>query len=244
MLLALPLVAACAADVSMKPVADSPTTPIAFDQLHAGARPVVIATGGTQRVTIPDPTSVGWSGEASAGFDLVPPAGIWPNTRAPEYVVHANAATTGTFSIATDHGIASGDLASAEVDGVALVPASYALDGHSPWAIDPARPLVEIAITDHDGARLVDGSVQLAAAGATQTAWDTLALASSQTVTITADSFAPRQLAVLVAGAPDRVETTHDGDRTCYHAYAGATEIATLLPLEGTRDPDAINCAR
>lgn len=246
-LLALPLLAGCVGDVSTPRLDDSPTTPIAFDQLHAGARPIVIATGGTQIVTIPDPTSVGWSGTASDGFDLQPYAGIWPNTRKPEYVLHANAAATGQFSIATDHGVAAGELASAEVAAVALVPASYALDGHSPWALDPASPRVELALTDAAGRRLVDGSVQLASLDAHAIAWDTLelpAVTGAHTIAVHGDSFAPQQLIVNVGGAIDHVETTHDGDRTCYHAYAGTTEIATVLPMDGTRDPDAINCTR
>src|SRR6476661_5403999 len=127
-LLALPVVlaAACADSPTRAPdISDSPQNPIAFQQLSVDGASAPIATGGVQVITIAnDPLSVGWSASASDGIEVEPFGQVWPNTRKPEYFVHV--VSGGSFAIQTDHGIAAGDVATAEVARVALVPTQLA----------------------------------------------------------------------------------------------------------------------
>jgi hypothetical protein len=246
---ALPFLAACLDNSAPAPDRgnDAPTTPTAFEALHVADQADVIATGGAQIVTIDDRTAVGWSGAATAGFEVEPYANVWPNTRKPEYRVRALAAGTGNFEISTSAGIAGDALASADVDHVALLPADYRLDGHSQFVVDTALPNIQVALYDATGRRLVDGT--LAASDDTATAaklgWDHLSLqatAGTHTIRITADAIPEQTLAVQLATGVDRVDTVQDGVRTCYHAYQGNVEIATMVPITGTRDPNAVNC--
>lgn len=191
-LLVLPvLLVACADSTPTVDLSDSPSNPVAFDELHAGAAPAAIATGGIQVVTIPnDPNSVGWSGTASGGFAVEPFGDTWPNMVKPEYHVRALAAGTGTFSIQTDHGIASGTVTSAEV---ARVDAQLLADAHT----------IEVALYAADGTRLIDGSLAIHDASdpsATQAAWDDLAVTApgTHTLVITADSMPEAQVTVSV----------------------------------------------
>jgi len=248
-MLALPFLAACLdnAAPALYRGNDAPTTPAAFDALHVADQADVVATGGAQVVTIADHAAVGWSGAATTGFDVEPYADVWPNTRKPEYRVRALAAGTGSFEISTSAGIAVGALASADVDRVALLPADYRLDGHSQFVVDTALPNIQIALSDATGRRLIDGT--LAASDDTAIAgkmgWDHLSLqptAGTHTIRITADSIPEQTLAVELATGIDRVESVEDGVRTCYHAYRGSVEVATMVPLTGTRDPNALNC--
>jgi hypothetical protein len=247
---ALPFLAACLDNSGPAPYRgnDAPTTPAAFDALHVADQADVVAIGGAQIVTITDRSAVGWSGAATTGFDVEPYADVWPNTRKPEYRVRALAAGSGSFEISTSVGVAGGALASADVDHVALLPADYRLDGHSQFAIDTALPNIQVALFDATGRRLIDGTL-VATDNTTATtaklAWDHLSLqptAGTHTIRITADSIPEQTLAVELASGVDRVESVQDGVRTCYHAYRGSIEIATMVPLTGTRDPNALNC--
>jgi len=245
-LLALPalLVVGCIDGQAPAPEAtDRPTTPITFDQLHIGDQAIVIATGGTQTVSIADLQTIGFSGDATSGFELEPFAGIWPNVRKQEYRVRAvSSEQAGTFSIQTNKGIASGPVDSAEVARVALVPASYQLDGHSAFALDVSRPAAQVALFDTMNRRLVDSTL---VADLTQIAWDTLALPATvgtATIHVSGDSFAAQTLTVAIADQVDRVEPVTADGRTCFHAYAGAVEVAKAMPLTGTPDPDFVNC--
>ena len=48
---------------------------------------------------------------------------------------------------------------------------------------------------------------------------------------------------IQVVDRLDRIETRVAGDRTCFHAYAGTTEIATAMTITGgTPVPGAANC--
>src|SRR4051812_8272066 len=116
-LVLIPLVfaTACVGESTYGQLADPPTTPIEFTQLHVHDQPIVVATGGVQKIMIPDPNSIGWSGHASEGFEVEPYGDIWPNQRKPEYRVRALAATHGDFSIATERGLAAGTVQSAEL---------------------------------------------------------------------------------------------------------------------------------
>ena len=129
---------------------------------------------------------------------------------------------------------------------VAALPAHYRLDGHSAFALDPARPLVEIALYDATGGRLIDGSLAIAdALPVTPAGWDQVALdptSPHHALAVTADSMPAQTLAVDLDGAIDRVEKVNEDNRLCYHAYHGATEIAAALAVLGTTDPSAINC--
>ena len=191
-LLVLPvLLAACADSTPTANLSDTPSNPVAFQELHAGAAPAAIATGGIQVITIPDdPNSVGWSGTASGGFAVEPFGDVWPNMVKPEYHVRALGDDTGTFSIQTDHGIASGTVTSAEV---ARVDAQLLAGTHT----------IEVALYAADGQRLIDGSLAIHDAGdssATQPAWDDLAVTApgTHTLVITADSMPEAQLTVSV----------------------------------------------
>ena len=248
-MLALPFLAACLDNAGPAPYRgnDAPMTPTAFDALHVADQADVVATGGAQIVTIADHSAVGWSGAATTGFDVEPYADVWPNTRKPEYRVRALAAGSGSFEISTSAGVAGGALASADVDHVALVPADYRLDGHSGFVVDTALPNVQIALYDATGRRLIDGTLAASddAAVSAKLGWDHLSLQptdGTHTIRITADSISAQTLAVELATGVDRVESVQDGVRTCYHAYRGSVEIATMVPLTGTRDPNALNC--
>ncbi len=119
------LVAACAEAPSYRPLPALPDSPVAFEPLQrAGDAPIVIATGGTEVISIADPASIGVSGDASDGFEVEPHDQAWPNMREPTYALRALAPGAGSFSIATDHGSASGSLAAADVARVALASTS------------------------------------------------------------------------------------------------------------------------
>ena len=240
-LLLVPVLAACSQDVSYAPQAATPTTPIAFRQLQIGSAPIVVATGGAQIVTLADPLAIGWSGTATEGWAVEPVGDVWPNAAKPEYRVRALAPGAGEFSIATAHGIAAGTVASADAASAAVVPARYRLDGHSPFALDRARPQIETALYDAGGARLIDGTLAITATGARAVAWDELALATTAdhvTVHVTADSIPTAELDISLVRSIDRIEKIG----SCYHAYLGATEVATDLAFLGAHDPDATNC--
>src|SRR5438552_2329398 len=158
-LLALPVVfaAACADSTTPLPdLSDSPQNPITYQQLAVDGAPAPIATGGVQVISIADPLSVGWSATASDGIDVEPFGDIWPNTRKAEYFVHV--VSGGSFAIQTDHGIAAGDLGTAEVARVALVPVQVA---RTVSASAPGPLVVEVALYDRDGQRLIDGSLAI-----------------------------------------------------------------------------------
>lgn len=239
-----PALAACLDNSAARPDPAAPTTPVMFSQLDA-AGATTVATGGVQVVTIADPLAIGMSGDATAGYELTPSSIAWPNAQGGQYTVRALANGSGDFSIDTAKGVAAGPVASAEVARVSLRPAAYHLDGHSAFAVDTARPQLEVALFDAEDNRLVDGSV--AFVGATQTAWDAASVpgaAGSYTVSVNLDS-APGETAtvtVTAAAAIDHVEQTLEDGRTCYHAYAGATEVATVMADVVTPDPAATNC--
>src|SRR6266545_4310465 len=112
--------------------------------------------GGVAAFGIDDPASIGWYGEATDGFAVEPfDADGWPNTQRAEYWVRALATGTGTFTIQTNHGIAAGSVFAAPLHEIALVPADYELDGRSAtFAIDRARPFVQVALLDAANRRL------------------------------------------------------------------------------------------
>ncbi len=231
-LLVLPvLVAACAE----APTALPPPTgaPIAFTVL---GNPQVVATGGYQTVTIGDVAEAGLSGTASDGYAVEPYGDVWPNMQKPEYHVRALAAGTGTFSIATSHGVASGGIESADVARIALVPVDYALADGFHFAIDPARPEVEIALFDNHGRRLVDGSLHVG--GATQTAWNRVRIDAATTLTVSADSIATVSFPVAVASQIDRIDEVGN----CLHAYHGDVELVTSQLAVQVPSEAAINC--
>jgi len=245
--------AACVGEAPAPDTTELPSAPIAFDARHAADQPIVIATGGTETVSFSDPdVIVGWSGSASAGFELSPALDIWPSVREQRYQIRALGGATGAFSIQTNTGVASGSLASADVAAVTLVPASYRLDGHSPFALDVSHSDVTVALVDAAGRRLVDTSLvatDAADASLAQTGWDTLALGTSggtRTLHVAGDSFAAIDLTVAISAgsAIDRVDTETSGELTCFHAYAGNVEIAKQLPLTGTPDATFVNCQR
>lgn len=247
-LLLVPVLAAACVDPALPERPDAPTDPVDIAvTTRAGGDEVVIATGGIVELAIDDVTSVGLSGEATDGYRVEPAGLVWPNMKAPLYYVRAEAEGAGSFEIATNHGIATGLVESADLATVALVPADYVLDGRAPFAIDVARRDVQVVLRSADGRALVDASLGIAL---TQTAWDrgTLpAAAGRHLVSVYADSFGERTLALDVVDATaaiDRLEPVVDGDRVCFHAYAGATEIATAITVTGgTPIPGAANCA-
>nr|HEX4316107.1 hypothetical protein [Kofleriaceae bacterium] len=236
--------AACLDNSAAAPGRPEPTTPITFSELAADGVSTV-ATGGTQTITIADPLAIGLSGDATAGYEVTPISQAWPNAERGTYTVRALAAGAGAFQIDTMKGVAAGSIASADVARVSIRPAAYRLDGHSAFAVDTSRPQVEVALFDADDNRLVDGSLAIAGTAATQTAWDTASLpatAGTYTVTASADSAPAETATITVTTAVDHtVQTTEDG-RTCYHAYAGATEVATVIAAVVTPDPAATNC--
>jgi hypothetical protein len=245
-LLALPVLAAACIDhgpVAIDPNVDHPSTPIAFDQLQIGDASIVVATGGVQTITIPAALSVGWSAAASDGFDVEPDGDVWPNTRKPVYRVRALADETGgTFAIATNNGVATGSLASAELARLAVLPADYKLDGHSPVAFDTGYPSVEVALFDQADRRLIDGSLTIAG---TQIAWDRATLTFAvghHELQVSGDSLPATALGLDVVDRVDRIEKVIDGGRACFHAYAGAVEVAQPMPMIAQHDPTAVNC--
>ncbi len=247
-LLASVLLTACATDGIDAPVPE-PTTPIAAEPATVvdGAE-IVVATGGALAVRIPDKTSIGLAGNASAGYAVEPyERNLWPNTISPEYWVRANVAGEGSYEIVTSKGIATGLVKSADLAQIALVPAAYELDGTSPFALATSRTQVEVALTDAQARRLVDGTLAIGEDGATQTAWDRAQLAATagrHTLVIAGDSLAERTLAIDVVDAVDRVESVLRGDRTCFHAYRGDVEVAVAMTFDGAAaDPGATNCA-
>jgi hypothetical protein len=201
-LLALPVVlaAACADSPAPGPdLSDSPQNPIAYQQLSVDGAAAPIATGGVQVISIAnDPLSVGWSATASDGIDVEPFGQVWPNTRKPEYFVHV--VSGGSFAIQTDHGIAAGQVATAEVARVALVRAPVAARAVS--ASTPGPLVVEVALYDANGHRLIDGSLAIRDANdpnATQIAWDRIELqpaAAGHTIVVNGDSISEQRLSL------------------------------------------------
>jgi len=199
------LVAACADAPTYNVPTDTPSNPIAFDQLQAGTAPAMIATGGVQVISIPnDPNSVGWSGTASAGYAVEPYADIWPNTRKPEYHVRALGDGTGTFSIQTDHGIASGSVTSAEVARVEAHLVTRSPTARASLALDAGERVIEVDLFDASGHRLIDGSLAIrddGNASSVQRAWDQLAVSATpatHTLVITADSIPEQRVTVAI----------------------------------------------
>lgn len=238
LVLAPVLFAACVDNGAAGPEAPTPTSPVAFAQLDADGT-ATIATGGVQIVSIADPLAVGLAGSATDGYELAPTTGGFPNGGLGEYRVRALTDANGAFSIETAKGIAAGQLASAPVERVAVVPSKYHLDGRSAFALDASRTDIEVQLFSADGRRLVDGS--LAIAGATQTAWDR-GTVTGATLTITADSFATESVNVTFATSVDHIDQVVEGGRTCFHAYAGNVEVATTIPNIVNPDPAATNC--
>lgn len=243
LVLPIVLVTACVAP-EYPDAPTNPTTPVEIAPTAATDSEFVIATGGTLGFAIDDVTSIGLSGTASNGYQVEPHARVWPNTTQPLYYVRALAAGSGWFEIATNRGIASGLVESADVAEVAIVPAGYELDGRSAFALDLNRRDVEVAVRDRDGRRLVDATLGILDG---QSAWDRATVAAAigpQAVRVYADSFAERALAIDVVDGIDRIEAIATGDRTCFHAYAGSTEVATAMTLTGgTAIPGVTNCA-
>lgn len=240
-LLLAPVLAAACMDPSYPEPRDLPTTPVATTPVAAGA--AVIASGGTQGFAIADPTSIGVDGQASDGYQVEPAGNVWPNMVEPVYYVRAFGPGLGSFEIATNHGIASGLVESADLAGVAIVPADYELDGTSAFALDLSRLAIQVVLTDGAGRRLVDATLGISG---DQTAWDHAkrpAIVGRHLVRAWADSFAERALAIDVADGVDRIESRVTGNRTCFHAYAGAIELATAMTISGgTPVPGASNC--
>ena len=235
--------AACAAD-GIEAEHATPTTPLVATVTSTadGAKPIV-ATGGALAVRIEDTAAIGLEGNASAGYRVEPfEIDRWPNTISPEYWVRANVSGMGSYEIVTSKGIASGVVHSADIASVALVPAAYELDGKSPVAYAANKSAVRVALTDAEGRRLVDAT--LAIAGGTQTAWDTATLDTVGRLSISGDSLAERTLSVDVVAGAERIESVTVGNRTCFHAYSGATEVVIAMTISGgTQDPLATNCA-
>src|SRR5262249_1895962 len=143
---------------------------------------------------------------------------VWPNTRRPVYRVRALAdEAAGTFSIATNNGIATGTVASADFDHLAILPADYELDGHSQFAFATSYPSVEVALLDAANRRLIDGSMTIAG---TQVAWDRAALTleiGHHDLQISGDSFPPTALGLDVVDQADHIDKVIDGGRACFH---------------------------
>jgi hypothetical protein len=238
------LFAACLENSPGRPDLPTPTTPIVFAELDMNGV-TTIATGGVQTVSIADPLAIGLSGEATTAYEVVPYGGLWPNAQLGEYTVRALAASSGAFSIATEKGVAAGPVSSADLDRVVVQPSAYQLDGHSPFAIDVSRPMVEVALYDADANPLVDGSLAITGAGTTQTAWNVATLpaaAGTYTVTVAADSAPTETATITVSATYEHVVQTLEAGRTCYHAYAGALEVATVMAEVVEPDPAATNC--
>lgn len=247
-LLVLPLfAAACLAGEPPVDERPSPTTPIAFEATTAADGKLHVATGGAALVTIPD--TVGLAGEATSGFSVAPVGDVWPNLGAPSYLVRAEHAGVGSFEIDTNRGIASGLVHAEDIAEVDLGPADYALDGHSPVALDARRPRARLSLISATGLHLVDVTATLVddqAETAAQTSWDALELAptaGTHVVHVIAGSKPAETIAIEVVDHVDHVvEVTRDG-LTCYHAYTGAYEVAAAFELTSP-EPDASNCTR
>jgi hypothetical protein len=244
-LLVLPIFAAACVDPTYPELPEHPTTPVEITPVtNAGEAPIVIATGGTQGFAIDDATSIGLAGDASDGYEVAPASRIWPNTVEPLYYVRAFETGLGSFEIITNHGIATGLVESADVASIAMVPADYQLDGSSPFAVELGRREVAVELRDAGGRRLVDATLGIPVE---QTAWDrgTLpAKAARHIIVVYADSFGDRGLAIDVVDHVERLESRVIGDRTCFHAYAGSTEVATAMTITGgTPVAGATNCA-
>jgi hypothetical protein len=244
-LLALTL-AACTTE-GLPVEGETPSTPVESKAITVvDGHEIVVAQGGALAVHVIDQASIGLEGNASDGYAVEPyEINRWPQTISTDYFVRANVAGMGTYEIVTSKGIATGLVKSAEVARVELVPANYELDGSSPFAFAANRTQMRAALYDRDGRRLVDATLAI---GATQTAWDSASLPAApgqHSVTIGAESFGERTFAIEVVQDIERVEQVRSGDRTCFHAYAGTTEIAAALAVTGgTPDPTATNCVR
>lgn len=216
--------AACADDVIEAQPA-SPTAPVA---IVGGEKKLVIATGGAAAIELADSRAIGLSGTASAGFAVSPfERDAWPNTTSTAYWIRAHATGTGVFEIATSKGIATSFVHAAPVTRVELRPANYELAGDA-FALSSTRTELVAALYAVDGTPLVDA---------------TLAFSGPQTVI--ADSLGERTFDIPVVDGIDRVESIRSGERTCFHAYRGATEVVAALTIEGGAiDPQATNCAR
>lgn len=232
---------------------ETPSTPVASQAITVvDGQELVVAKGGAVAVHVVDQTAIGLEGNASDGYKVEPyEVDRWPQTISTDYFIRAlrapgraNVSGMGTYEIVTSKGIATGLVKSADVARVELVPANYELDGSSPFAFAANRTQMRAALYDKDGRRLVDATLVI---GATQTGWDSAFLpptAGAQTVTIGAESFGERTFTIDVVTDIERVEQVRTGDRTCFHAYAGSTEIAAALAITGgTPDPTATNCA-
>jgi hypothetical protein len=248
--LLLTVLAAACTDDPIAEQRETPTTPIpARPTASVEGHALIVATGGAAAVVIEDRAAIGFSGDATPGYAVEPyELDRWPNTISPEYWIRAHVAGTGAYEIVTSKGIATGLVHSADVARVAVLPASYELaDASAPFAVAPNRTALEAALFDAQGRRLVDATLALGADGATQTAWDRAALAAAtgiHTLTAAADSFGERTYAIEVVDGADRIEQTRAGDRTCFHAYRGTTEVVIAMTIEGgTPDPRSANCA-
>jgi hypothetical protein len=227
---------------------ETPSTPVASKEITVvEGHEIVVATGGALAVHVEDQASIGLEGSASDGYAVEPyEVNRWPQTISTDYFVRANVSGMGSYEIVTSKGIATGIVKSADVARVELVPANYELDGSSPFAFAANRTQMRAALYDADGRRLVDATLAI---GATQTAWDSAFLppaSGAQSVTLGAGSFGERTFTIDVVQEQGivRVEEVRRGDRTCFHAYAGSTEIAAALTITGgTPDPTATNCA-
>jgi hypothetical protein len=110
---------------------------------------------------------------------------------------------SGSFSIQTDHGIASGTVTSAEVARVEATQLAQPA-AREAYVLDTSPRVIEVALYDGDGNRLVDGSLAIRDeldASASQRAWDQLAVAATpgaHTLVITADSIPEQRVTVTV----------------------------------------------
>ena len=239
--LVVPLLLAACAEAPGE-LAPPTTAPIEFTRLGVVT---TVATGGYETIAIADDAAVGLSATATEGYVVEPVGGAWPNMIEPEYHVRALVAGTGSFAIQTSHGVAAGDVASADVVRVALAPVNYALDGHSRFIVDPALPELEVDLFDNRGYLLVDGSLRIA--GAPQLGWDRMMVTSAAQLTIEADSIAAMTFSVDMADRVDRIVQVAELGRTCLHAYRDLTdldvvEVVSPLTLVHAPIPGAANC--
>jgi hypothetical protein len=232
------VLAACADGVG--PEHPDPTTPVASTVTTTVGDTPVVARGGAMVVHVDDPTAIGLDGNASAGYVVEPyELARWPNTISVDYWVRAQIAGMGSYDIVTSKGIASGLVWSADLAHVAILPARYELAGDT-FALAANRTDVQVALYAADGTRLVDGTLAI---DGTQTAWDTARL-MSDTFNVEGDSLPARTFTIPIVAAAERIEEVRDGNRVCFHAYAGTTEVVTAMTIEGgTIDPRATNCA-
>jgi hypothetical protein len=233
------VLAACASD-GIDADHPDPTTPVASTVTTTAGDTPVVARGGAMVVHVEDQTAIGLDGNASAGYVVEPYELVrWPNTISTDYWVRAEIAGTGSYDIVTSKGIASGLVWSADLARVEILPARYQLAGDT-FALAANRTDVQVALYAAGGTRLVDGTLAIAG---TQTAWDTATLASG-TFVVEGDSLPARSFTVPIVGAADRIEEVRVGNRVCFHAYAGTTEVATAMTIEGgVIDARATNCA-